>query len=66
MKSFELYDFLKIYSVVNWSWLEEIILWDTCIEPLRSIEEDFFKLPNLRTLKIRSSRTDNDEDQVRL
>ena len=66
MKSFELYDFLKIYSVVNWSWLEEIILWDTCIEPLRSIEKDFFKLPNLRTLKIRSSRTDNDEDQVRL
>ena len=33
---------LFLIDVLNWSWVEEIVIWDTCLEPLQSVQERVF------------------------
>ena len=56
-------DFQPKSRVINWSWIEEIIFWDTCLYPFEEVKNEVLFLPNLKRIKFRRSNSNEESDQ---
>ena len=52
-----------LLKVINWSWIEEIIFWDSCLAPFSEVSDEFIKLPFLKSIKFRRSNSREEADQ---